>query len=850
MRSLLHDILKACPELIPSIFPTRWDHLRSQPSLVNLEHIHFQPRDCYNAFEKLINNGQIFDTHRVCFFIDGLDEYEETPQDDYRAVVDLLKRWNLTSAGGVKLCVSSREYNVFENAFSERRLRLQDLTLRDRQHYVDDKLMEMRPPEKRKKLRDKIVERSDGIFLWLALVVKRLRECLEVDLTLSGFERELSFLPRELESLFEHLLASVPNSAAPYQIVSMMKKLESTKRELGLWRKRKGGRRVAFGLSLMACSFLDDYQQNRQFALQAAFRCANIRGSKRRNHLDQARKRLNHYCKGLIEVEQKHETYDYYLIYTHRSILDFFQKDRFKNEMEVHLRGWNVEDAISQLLLAELRTHNQLAAEAAGVDTLSILRHLRCKSKLDYPPFNFLDRLDIEIKGRLYPTDRGIYVGRHIGLWSHYWKLCSEIRLQAPDHIVLHAWAAAGELNYVKWKLDQNPAVVEETNSAVFLLMALLPKPDWCPKLDNSEIYTQERFLLMENILERNLVTRPVTTRPVWISIKSAPVLVRFWLDFLLVATYEYSEISLGSSPFKSFGRMLLGFLRAGADPRVLLWTEMGVFGREVPKASLGGRMYEFEMDLFDVSRHEVAYQLIINTERQISLQELVEFWQFEEKDKILSLIEQQTRVFDRNDRRVSILEDHIREGAQVVESKADNGGERGASLCHTPTISSPPTVEPHREPKLESEVEIEPVQSDQQLPHLEGVNRQPATVEQSLEADTSEPKSSLRNTEDEESPTSTIFTLQPTVIAPSYQQRRRRTITESKSEPQGSQEPEISIEQTPIPSQISRPLALDHSAGNLSRSSVDLGACNAFQGRSGQIISFLVGKLHPLQIQ
>jgi hypothetical protein len=93
------------------------------------------------AFSRLIENRNLYKKHCFCFFIDGLDEYEETRQEDYKVMVELLCSWTRAAPQDVKICVSSREYNVFLNAFStERRLRLQDLTRRDMELYVRDKL--------------------------------------------------------------------------------------------------------------------------------------------------------------------------------------------------------------------------------------------------------------------------------------------------------------------------------------------------------------------------------------------------------------------------------------------------------------------------------------------------------------------------------------------------------------------------------------------------------------------------------------------------------------------------------------------------------------------------------------
>ncbi|KAK3370904.1 hypothetical protein B0T24DRAFT_658032 [Lasiosphaeria ovina] len=103
LRSLLHDILTSCPKIIP-------DHDESPISI--------PPSVILLAFNQLVSrNTTLRDSHCFCFLIDGLDEYAETAQHDRRHMVDLLNNWRKASPGAVKLCASSREDNVFMNAF-------------------------------------------------------------------------------------------------------------------------------------------------------------------------------------------------------------------------------------------------------------------------------------------------------------------------------------------------------------------------------------------------------------------------------------------------------------------------------------------------------------------------------------------------------------------------------------------------------------------------------------------------------------------------------------------------------------------------------------------------------------
>lgn len=122
LRSLLHDALASCPQLIAEVLPRVWDQVRSTPWQAQTAP-HISDSDVKQAFFPLIKNPKLYKKHCFCFFIDGVDEYEGTPQHDQKHMVDLLHGWTDDASSDVKLCASSREHNVFMNAFpSEQRL--------------------------------------------------------------------------------------------------------------------------------------------------------------------------------------------------------------------------------------------------------------------------------------------------------------------------------------------------------------------------------------------------------------------------------------------------------------------------------------------------------------------------------------------------------------------------------------------------------------------------------------------------------------------------------------------------------------------------------------------------------
>jgi hypothetical protein len=238
-----------------------------------------------------MSHDAIFEHTRVCFFIDGLDEYEGRLQEDTKHMVDLLCHWTSRHQDSIKLCVSSREYNVFMNAFSPRqRLRLHHLTRRDMENYVRDRLSHI-PSNPDQDLADMITEKAEGIFLWVALVVKRMREQFEDGANLEDLVQDLDLLPQELEDLFHHILMSLSpwNRRRAYQTFAIVTTAES----------------YDVHLSLFRYSFLEQFNANPHFAIEQDLGLlVPIESDAGMIKIteDSARKRLNGTCKGLIEL--------------------------------------------------------------------------------------------------------------------------------------------------------------------------------------------------------------------------------------------------------------------------------------------------------------------------------------------------------------------------------------------------------------------------------------------------------------------------------------------------------------------------------------------------------------------
>jgi hypothetical protein len=187
LRTLLFQTLEMQRELIPLVFPRRWKTLyTSIHRALELGKFpetnfkdHWSLSELKDAFKLLATQTTV--KTKICFFVDGLDEYDGD-------VTEMVELFMVTAnSPSVKICLSSRPWLVFEDAFQGLPgLRLQDLTNNDITYFVNDKLINNRrwaqlaveDPERSIHLVNEIVTKAGGVFLWVKLVVVSLHNGL------------------------------------------------------------------------------------------------------------------------------------------------------------------------------------------------------------------------------------------------------------------------------------------------------------------------------------------------------------------------------------------------------------------------------------------------------------------------------------------------------------------------------------------------------------------------------------------------------------------------------------------------------------------------------------------------
>ena len=655
-RSLLHDILEVCPEIVPLVLPDHWRTLKSTPWQV-MRDIPISNREIRDAFTRAVSNTSLYRNHCFCFFIDGLDEYEGSHQDDARTLVDLLISWTTAAPDGIKLCVSSREHNLYMNAFSsDKRIRLHDLTRADMHHYVSDKLGHMELTERRD-LISMVVDNSGGIFLWVVLEIKKLRELVENGSTISELEREINGLPREMDGLFNFLTDSITQSdqKRAYCTFSIL---------LSLARPDTPG---SISLGLYQHSFLDDYIQDSSFAARLDMQKDRLPADEIRRRKAVSQKRVVGSCKGLVDINS-----DKTLGFTHRSVPEFLEAKVQLVEQQRILEGFQPVEALCHLTLAAITTNPRLIRSLSSSSWVK----WRAISRVDEPPYVFLESLSTVMSqakqlmgGRLgWPEEQVLIQGAVIGS-SLLKERIVAARADIPIDPIYPA-AFVGNYGYVRWRSSQqdhaswsfsremvlisliraNLRVLHDSRGELLDTVDVLMSGRWTDEtVTDISYYPMYEFSNTPDAkAEETKDTR-----------KSVPLTLWHHLLVMLYIFGSYIENPLIESSddhyqLRNISCVLQRFLENGADPRHFRFSAQRLDHDETDPDTLKTRDeqdWRFKLVLGRDER-EVSFKLLrqdfeMRPMEVASTVELVEKFNLENKESLLQLIDMRCRELD-----------------------------------------------------------------------------------------------------------------------------------------------------------------------------------------------------------
>ncbi|KAI9661135.1 MAG: hypothetical protein M1821_009462 [Bathelium mastoideum] len=331
LRALLFEVLRHCPAIIKDVFPDPWERTHVPNTYEWTRH------ELLQALLKVAR--QETEAVMFCFFIDGLDEYA----GDHAELVDVIRE--MAAMPNIKICVASRPWEVFKEAFdqdSERRLYLQDVTKQDIEAYVlrmleanasyRKEIQAQKSAEWYTSLVSQITEKAQGVFLWVFLVVRSLLEGLENGDPISILRKRLEELPGDLKKLFQRILDDIPR---------VYKETTARNFQVALT--------AVEPLQAMAYAQMDDDSPpNDSGSLTTPYSAAEIF-----RVVEKTSKQLNTSTKGLLECSPnvklggpaQTQYYGIFVDFLHRTVRDFLYENR---------------DSIQEIAGSQLQVHKTI----------------------------------------------------------------------------------------------------------------------------------------------------------------------------------------------------------------------------------------------------------------------------------------------------------------------------------------------------------------------------------------------------------------------------------------------------------------------------------------------------------
>jgi hypothetical protein len=292
---------------------------------------------------------------KICLFIDGLDEFKGNEEQRLR-LIELVKK---ISQFSIKICVSSRPWLIFEDAFGEEdNLRLEYLTLNDIKAYVEDEFnknqhfrrQKDRNPSQFHSITNIIIRKAQGVFLWVRLVVMSVLEGFRNEDEFDEILERLEALPGDLEEYFKLLMKTLDGfyleQAAQLFLVML---------------------NVDGGINLMTCSFI------RPGVCQSAIKCPiyPLSDGQVSERLMAEERRINARCKGLLQVYDSPTELTYYqydheddsayartkVDFLHRTVHNFLELYETQHLLNSYLKApFDPNETLCAAYLAQLKS--------------------------------------------------------------------------------------------------------------------------------------------------------------------------------------------------------------------------------------------------------------------------------------------------------------------------------------------------------------------------------------------------------------------------------------------------------------------------------------------------------------
>ena len=465
LLSLLHGVLSQCHDLMQTASPWRWQAYDLGASSLS-------PWSTTELLDAL--RAIVFDPEskvRFAFYIDGLDEYEG--DDAARsAIIDLFQ--DIASTDCSKLCISSRPWLIFEDAFERGpSLRLEELTQNDVTRYITDKLggnlkfrrLSASHPTECTALIRTIVDKAAGVFLWVFLVVRLLSQGFQNEDDIVDLQRRLDLIPSDLEDFFARMIGTL-DSFYLEQAARLFK--------------------IALTAETTVTLLTYAYTQERdpEYAIKAKVK--HLPQEEGVERLMSMKRLLNSRCKGLLEAHEEEAGGIFVsptVHFLHRTARDFLLKSAKNTKLDPYMtESYDVNTELCKAYLAQIKSMDLACNDVTTFFELFselMKRASRLQSANAQACAKILDELDRVIK---ISTD----------YWSNGWRVAhrstpspshlrSEIQWTNEDAFVSLA-LIAGLQDYIKGRVECDELVVADGTARPLLDSAL--RPDHCDSVE------------------------------------------------------------------------------------------------------------------------------------------------------------------------------------------------------------------------------------------------------------------------------------------------------------------------------------------------------------------------------
>ena len=490
LQSLIYKIFTVCPQLMPIVCPSRWmlgvGSANHEPWSTNgLSDTKKQipgadfARNDFGRKDSAWSIGELSDTMerikqqseisaRFCFFIDGLDEYEGYHRD----VNEVLR--GFSEHPNIKICLSSRPWNVFKDVFGQDvscKFYLHDMSKQDIEHYVKGKL-EVHPNfiasakdvNYVNLVRD-TVARSQGVFLWVYLVVRSLCDGLDNYDSLAILRARLDSIPTDLDEFFHKIIDSID---------PVYKRTLSETFAIALHAEKP--------LALMLYSVLED----------PPGKCMPLSLFDIRQRNTTMKRQINGKSKGLLEViftPSKREFWGYHVDFLHRTLRDYLRLHAMKLHLQQNVRSdFNADFALATSALGLIRVlahldenaqdlwelRRQFFLHTCAFESQSCRAGIRLQAYLD----EFFSEILKTRRSSVESQADQFHKGRMISPWQGISVACGSGNVYKPQRLpeklsyMLGYTVIYGVLDYAIQQLKEDPLVTIDMD---LLLLALGP---------------------------------------------------------------------------------------------------------------------------------------------------------------------------------------------------------------------------------------------------------------------------------------------------------------------------------------------------------------------------------------